>query len=76
MEAYADTNTVDPYTVAPYSTISVSWKCKKGHIREDSFGRINQAGIECPICRGTKLVKGINTFADYYPQYLPMRPLI
>lgn len=72
LEAYADTNTVDPYTVAPYSTISVSWECKKGHIREDSFGRINQAGIECPICRGTKLVKGINTFADYYPQYLPI----
>lgn len=72
LEAYADTNTVDPYTVAPYSTISVSWKCKNGHIREDSFGRINQAGIECPICRGTKLVKGINTFADYYPQYIPI----
>lgn len=72
LEAYADTNTVDPYTVAPYNTISVSWKCKNGHIREDSFGRINQAGIECPICRGTKLVKGINTFADYYPQYIPI----
>ena len=72
LEAYADTHTVDPYTVAPYSTISVSWKCKNGHIREDSFGRINQAGIECPICRGTKLVKGINTFADYYPQYIPI----
>lgn len=72
LEAYADTNTVDPYTVAPYSTISVSWKCKNGHIREDSFGRINQAGIECPICKGTKLVKGINTFADYYPQYIPI----
>ena len=71
LDAYADTD-IDPYTVAPYSSIMVTWQCKNGHIRDDSFWRIAHSGIDCPICKGTKLVKGVNTFADYFPQYIPM----
>lgn len=71
LDTYADTD-IDPYTVAPYSSIMVTWQCKNGHIRDDSFWRIAHSGIDCPICKGTKLVKGVNTFADYFPQYIPM----
>ena len=63
---------IDPHTVTPKSGLITVWKCEYGHEWDDSFREIAQTGPVCDICSGTKIVKGVNTFADHYPEHLPM----
>lgn len=74
MDEYSDENILDPFGVFPSSDEDAIWECRMdpGHRWTAKFRtRHNGLGL-CPVCNHTRPVKGYNTFADVYPQYVDM----
>lgn len=47
---WSEENTVDPHMIPPTYTLPIKWKCKHGHIHENTISR-KIKWPECPICR-------------------------
>lgn len=74
LDEYADENKIDPFEVYPNSKKEVLWRCVNNpdHTWSATFALKHAGGGPCPVCSRTKLIKGINTFADVHPEYLDM----
>ena len=74
LDEYAEENEIDPFNVFPFCNTDVLWRCPKHseYTWTASFCLRHMGGGACPICNRTRLVKGINTFADVYSEYLDM----
>lgn len=65
-----------PKNVTWRSNRTCWWKCKKGHsydMKPNAKVVINKNTgeiriVECPICTGKRIVKGVNDFATLYPE--------
>ena len=56
-------------------TRNVKWICCENDEHggwEATFAVRHAGGGKCPVCSRSRPVKGINTFADVYPDYLPL----
>lgn len=74
LEEYSPENELDPFEVFPFSKDEAIWRCLKDpeHIWRAPFALRHRGDGNCPICNRTQLIKGVNTFADVYPEYLDM----
>lgn len=74
LDEYADENDIDPFEVYPNSKKEVLWRCTNNpeHTWTARFFQRHIGEAPCPICNRTRLIKGTNTFADVYPDYLDM----
>jgi DNA-directed RNA polymerase subunit RPC12/RpoP len=63
MESWSDDNTLDPGKVTPGSNRKATWVCPKGHDYEMTIVNRCGHGNHCPVCNGSKLLKGYNDLA-------------
>ncbi|MBR2408383.1 MAG: zinc-ribbon domain-containing protein [Lachnospiraceae bacterium] len=74
LREYSTENVQDPFKVFPCCEDDVIWQCLNNpeHIWHASFSVRHSGYGNCPICNRTQRIKGVNTFADVYPEYLDM----
>lgn len=70
IEEYSPNNQKDIFTVFPNDKSSALWICKNNpkHTWNATFALRHMGSGKCPICNRTQLIKGLNTFADVYPE--------
>ncbi len=72
---YSSENEIDPFSVFPTSKLKVKWNCIKEPSHpswKSSFAQRSTGMGGCPICTHNIPIKGATTFADVYPEYLPL----
>ena len=72
MEEFDPENTVDPYEYFPDVHTNVGWICKNDptHKWVATFAARHNGRGQCPVCSRLYVIKGINSFADVFPQYV------
>ena len=72
MEEFDSENTVDPYEYFPDAHTNVGWICKNDptHKWMATFAARHNGRGKCPVCSRLYVIKGINSFADIFPQYV------
>ena len=58
----------DPKTLTFGSNKKVGWKCRKGHIWEETPNKRTGRGDGCPYCSGNRVLVGFNDLATTHPE--------
>lgn len=74
MDEYSDQNEINPFEVFQSDERKVIWVCRNdsSHVWKASFIQRHLGEGRCPVCNRSSAVKGINSFADIYPQFVDM----